>query len=149
MLPVSVFIFNFATSGSSLQRWRSDVCSSHFLVASVFASRQESILTLAVRVESESFRLEKNSEIVEFNLWPITTLSTKSQHWVPHWVVSWALLERNFFLMNKLIFDVLVSLLPRTKLTFSWNYVLHSKHCFPRGHGELKSFLHPFLHKWG
>lgn len=31
--------------------------------------------------------------------------------------------------MNKLVSDVLVWLLPRTKLTFSWNYALHSKHC--------------------
>lgn len=55
----------------------------------------------------ELFGLEKTSKIIEFNLWLITALSTKLHHWVPHWVLSWMLPRRNFFLINKLLFDVL------------------------------------------
>lgn len=44
---------------------------------------------------TESIRLEQTSEIIEYNLWPRTTVSTRAWHHVPHPVFPWTHYETN------------------------------------------------------
>lgn len=57
----------------------------------VTASSLQTKLVLSFHGITESFRLEKISEITDSNLWPITTTSTRPWHQVPHTVISWTL----------------------------------------------------------